>query len=292
MVGPTAQLVALACHYNARVRGLPSEPFEASHSTARFCEFIRFGHRGRGSIAGASQWTLTAQSPDDWLTQEARPGRRAILAHQTVDPRDRQVAGFIGGGGRWRLNLVADGRMDTWEAKWEVGDRDAPDRRIWQVTYELVDENANAALPALPSLAPIHVDLTRTLSDILSFCQELHLDGFADTFRKANECLAAADPFALVYYKDLDPEGLLTLPAKQLLAACQAAWVFGGMGSWSDRQLAGTHLPTPARGGAGSGVSRTSASDSTRVRAAKSHAPIEPVCRPRTYRSCRRLLFL
>jgi len=37
-----------------------------------------------------------------------------------------------------------------------------------------------------------------------------------------------------VYHKDLAPDHLLDLPAKQVLAACQAAWVFGGMGSWND----------------------------------------------------------
>lgn len=44
----------------------------------------------------------------------------------------------------------------------------------------------------------------------------------------------ANDPLALVYHKDLVPEGLLSLSARQILAACQAAWVFGGMGSWND----------------------------------------------------------
>jgi hypothetical protein len=33
---------------------------------------------------------------------------------------------------------------------------------------------------------------------------------------------------------------LLSLPSQQLLAACEAAWLFGGRGSWNDQGFEGT----------------------------------------------------
>jgi hypothetical protein len=148
-------------------------------------------------------------------------------------------AGFVGGGGRWRLNVTNDRRMDVWEVNWEVGNRKAPDQRIWRVRYGLVNENVDLVLPTLRSLAIIIPDLRQTLSYALAFCEQHHIDSFGGCFRKAVECLLADDPFALVYHKDLAPEKLLSLWAQQVLAACQAAWVFGGMGSWNDMGFEG-----------------------------------------------------
>jgi hypothetical protein len=237
MVGPTAQLVALACHLNGRARGLPVEPFFPSNSTVRFCEFVHFVSRERRRVGQTEKWTIDTQTADEWLAREAQPRRKAIIARQPVDdPRisDRMSAGLVGGGGRWQLNVASDGRMDAWEAKWQIGDRTAPDQRIWRVSYALVAENANAAPARHDPLEAVIPKLGQTISDILTFCEDHRLDSFAQLFRKAGECLVANEPLALVHHRDLAPEGLLSLSAKQILAACQAAWVFGGMGSWND----------------------------------------------------------
>jgi hypothetical protein len=129
--------------------------------------------------------------------------------------------------------------MDVWGASWEVGNRNAPDQRIWRVRYSLLAESVTLVLPTHPSPAEIVPPLRQALSDIFAFCEQHHVDSFGNYFRKAIECLSAADPFALVYHKDLAPEELLSLPAQRVLAACQAAWVFGGMGSWNDMAFEG-----------------------------------------------------
>src|SRR5260370_37161286 len=129
--------------------------------------------------------------------------------------------------------------MDVWEEEGEVGNREAPDQLIWRVRYSLVAENVNLVLPTLRSPVVIIPALRQALSDILAFCEQHRIDGFGGYSRKAIECLSADDPFALAYHKDLAPEKLLTLSAQQVLAACQAAWVFGGMGSWNDMGFEG-----------------------------------------------------
>jgi hypothetical protein len=143
-------------------------------------------------------------------------------------------AGFVGGGGRWLLALTSDEGKNFWEASWEVGNQNAADQRIWRVRYGLVAEHANFSIPILRTVDAVCEQLQEALAETLEFADDHRIEGFATRFRKAIQCLSSDDPFAEAYHKDLSPEALLSLPAQRLLAACQVAWVFGGMGSWND----------------------------------------------------------
>jgi hypothetical protein len=235
MVGPTAQLVALACHLNGRARGKVADPFFPSNSTCKFCEYIRF-------IRPASCWfgkstSRQTQTPDEWLTEEAKSGKSAMLLNQRVgDPRisDRMSAGFVGGGGRWLLMTTSGESSGAWEGSWEVGDRKATDQRIWRVTYTLVAENSHLELTRSRPLQVLHAALRTSLEEILAFAERNRIESFAGYFQKGIACLSSDDPFKLVFHRDLAPAGLLEREAEQMLAASQASWVFGGMGSWND----------------------------------------------------------
>jgi hypothetical protein len=143
-------------------------------------------------------------------------------------------AGFVGGGGRWLLAVTADKGKNLWEASWEVGNRKAPDKRIWRVRYGLVAEQAEFSMPKIRTVDAVCVQLQEALADIVAFADEHRIEGFGASFRKAIGCFSGDAPSAEVRHKDLVPDGLLDLPAQRILAACQAAWVFGGMGSWND----------------------------------------------------------
>lgn len=243
MVGPTAQIAALTCHLNARKRGMTTHRFFPDNSTCRFCEFIHFLRPKRGWLSRGGRWQVIARTPDEWMDSVTSGDfSRAMLVHESVDhPQfpDRMSAGFVGGGGRWLLSTQRGNRSEYWEAGWQVANKDAADQRIWQVRYMLVAERES-----VPSVATPVVELTarliRALTEINSFAREHDLGGFADCFTKAEECLVAEHPFTLVYHRDLTPEGAISLPAARVLAACQAAWVFGGMGSWNDLGFDGT----------------------------------------------------
>jgi hypothetical protein len=214
MNGPTAQLVALACHFNGSAGGLHNHSFFPSNSTCTFCEYVHFTRRRRGWFGQPEKWEVAAQTPDDWLNREVQPGRRATISHHSTDnPRisDRMSAGIIGGGGHWQLNLVADGRTSVWNASWEIGNRDAANQRIWRVTYALIDDNDDPALATSESPESLIPKLKETLSNILIFAEHHGIGNYATLFGKAIECLSADDPFALVYHKDLSPDGLLSL---------------------------------------------------------------------------------
>jgi hypothetical protein len=261
MVDLTAQLVALACHWNGRARGLHGDSFFPSNSTARFCEYVHFVRRQRRWFGQNEKWMIAAQTPDEWLALEAQPARRAIVARQPIDHphiSDRMSAGLVGGGGRWRLNLLSGGRMDVWELKWEVGDRKSPDQRIWRVSYALVAEDATAAPLKFESLDAIIEELRQALSDVVAFCEDHRLDSFAGSFLRAGECLAATDPLALVYHKDLSPRGYSVfrqngfwLPAKPL--GCSVAWDHGTTWGSRRKRRAGTKGSRMAYSGCSTG---------------------------------------
>src|SRR2546430_13829114 len=100
MVGTTAQLVALACHFNGRVRDLSTKTFFPTNSTCKFCEYIHFVRPRRNGLGHVSDWTTVADTPDQWLLQEARVGRTAIITYQSTDnpplgASDRMTAGVV-----------------------------------------------------------------------------------------------------------------------------------------------------------------------------------------------------
>jgi hypothetical protein len=241
MVGPTAQLIALACHFNARARGLKAQSF-SSTTTCKFCEYVHFLRHRQRWFGLPPKWVVTAGNPDEWIEQESQPGRGAILTYSSSrDPvlADHTSAAFAGGGGTWRLHISADGEVDVWEPRWEVGNREAPEQRIWQVTYSEIANRVKIKPPVLRTPAELVDALRLTLAEIIAFCERHQLDRYKERFTAAIECFATTDPSALGCPDDLGPLELFTLPAMQLLAVSQTAWVFGGMGSWNDMGFEG-----------------------------------------------------
>jgi hypothetical protein len=76
--------------------------------------------------------------------------------------------------------------------------------------------------------------LARILPRIARFAREHSLESFAQSFDAALACLRSDQPLQAAFHRDIAPRGSLSLQAEQLLGAAQAAWVFGGMGSWND----------------------------------------------------------
>jgi hypothetical protein len=245
MVGPTAQVASLALHLNARLRSISVPPFQ--NSTTQYCEVIRFLHKAEPPDPSAPDpnWRIIADDPDAWLAS-LRGVSRALLVHEpSNDPRlsDRMSSGFVGGGGRWFLCLDRGGSFECWEAWWKVGNQNAVDRRIWHVHYaRVVDDHVierQELARACQPVAEVRDRLGAALTRIESFARSRALEGFADSFRRALTCLDSPDPLSLVFHKDIAPAGVLALEAAQVLSACQAAWVFGGMGSWNDMSFQG-----------------------------------------------------
>lgn len=178
-----------------------------------------------------------ADTPMAWFARLKDEGTTAVrLHHFRLDDNrvaDRMSVGFIGGGGRWLIETERPSGCDVWENRWELGDRERADRRIWGVTYGRLP---NCAIPAgvVNPMDELKRRLKNNLSQIAAFARDQELDSFAKSFESGLARLEAQAPFEGLYHADIAPPGFLSLAAEQFLATAQAAWVFGGMGSWND----------------------------------------------------------
>jgi len=235
--GPIAQLVALALHGSGYLAGVPSADFLGHNSTSQFCESIRFVRVEKPWFGLAKPTEVpVADSPDAWLAYLKKQSAVNLSVRWQAgdDPKapDRMLAGFVGGGGTWCLVIrFADGHYERWLARWDIGDKARKDQKIWRVTYGCVQTN-NQAPAAAESVANASERLKNALVAIHAFSARQKCDGFTQCFERSLKALAHENG-GEAFHRDLFP-GSAPSAAADLLAACQHAWVFGGMGSWND----------------------------------------------------------
>jgi len=236
-----AQMVALTCYGNAAIHGARAVGFPPSHSTCRFCELIHFTAAPK-FVDSVSPVEMFADNPDTWMDHVHRRGIVGLRLHQHAQNKpgisDRNASAFVGGGRLWRIEaLRANETSEFWHSRWEIGNQQAADHRIWQVTYTLDEVSPTAPFP-LHALDALAGDLRAALQGIRAFAAANDCTNFVRCFDDALRALD--DPHADVgEHKDLFPPGTLAPVAQALLRAAQPAWVFGGMGSWNDVSFEG-----------------------------------------------------
>jgi hypothetical protein len=235
--GPIAQIAALVCHGNAELGGIQHPHFFPDNSTCAGCDRVEFVELRRRLFGEAKEHAVAA-TPDDWFELLKREGTlRLRLDYESSaqsDLDDRMSSAFVGGGGQWTIKTHSRGSSSAvWMARWVVWNQEAPGNRIWRVTYGKVGEGK--ALPPPPA-GEVRAESTRlrdALARIAPFAREHDCVGFAECFEGALRILEGEEATD-VYHQDLAPTGTLPAQAVAMLAACQKAWVFGGMGSWND----------------------------------------------------------
>ncbi len=240
MQAPIAQAVALTLAGNRFLRGGDVGAFWPEASVFRYCKRVAFV-----TLSGPDQAPVAephADHPLAWLKKIQAAGASALRllyvpSHDTQ--RDRETVGLAGGGGRRFVATAKDDKADLWEARWAVGDRKDPAQKIWTVTYGRVATGFDLTEETPREPAAVRADLAATLAEIANFAKAQQLHNFAESFRTAMERLASPTPLQDGWFKTLDDKDGLDLPARQLLGAAEAAWVFGAMGSWNDLSFQG-----------------------------------------------------
>lgn len=254
MQGTIIQIVALTIYGNAYLADYDIDEFFPENNAFKFCEYVRFVDLEQ-TEAGHEE-SPYAQDPIQWFARLQREGAEALrmiyqpsggkqVGQQKVS--DRMLVGFIGGGGRWLIEVQKGSRSDKWEGRWEIGDKDRKDQLIWRVRYGRIA----AEQPPRPQMPIGAAGLKRLLGEnleaLVEFATAHKLDNFATAFNTGLAALNSSEPFNNAACGHFAPAGVLPLASSQLLAASQAAWVFGGMGSWNDLGFEGGDKATYER---------------------------------------------
>lgn len=230
MQGTIAQMVALTLYGNHFFQTRKAVDFFSNNSTCTFCQSVVFMER-------VSTERLFARTPSAWYEKLCTEGFHGLRLHYTLDKGpdlDRNLVAFVGGGGRWLIEAVHDSSSsDYWATRWQVGER-KPDNRIWVVTYDRVASRVSSSQKDVSDLSTTIEALGSVLQALVHFSEKQTLTNFARCFSIAIDLLSDPAPLTKVFHSDLSPSGYLSREAQALLAAAQAAWVFGGMGSWND----------------------------------------------------------
>ena len=235
------QLVVLTIFGNATLRGrFPVPRVFPENPTCRFCDRVVFVAAGK-SFFGAPREKRVGATPDDWFEYLARHDAQAVGMRWQAqnDPRiaDHKSAAFAGGGGDFALAVRYAERTELWRSRWEVWNRNAPQQRIWRVTYGPPVQAAGAAAETQPDALDPGA-LRAALADILTFARAHDTGEFSTCFLTAIESLdgaKAGQPLPAELY----PPNVLSIEAVAVLDAARKAWVFGGMGSWNDMRFEG-----------------------------------------------------
>jgi hypothetical protein len=239
MLTSIAQVAALTIYGNAfLLRASAASGFYPGNSTFQGCEYVNFVDlHGEGNQRVEEPF---AGDPLTWFDALRKQGINTLRLQYgssgRTQPADRVLVGFVGGGGRWLLEAQTSGSSDFWEARWQLGDRTREDKKIWRVTYVRFARSQPPIQPeGLEDLERLLRQFDQHLIAIEEFARAHKLANFADLFHSARSRLHTDPPYSDQYHNDLTRPEFLPVAACKLLAACQDAWVFGGMGSWNDQ---------------------------------------------------------
>lgn len=232
-----AQIAALTSFANAFLQG-QIVSFNLGHSTAANCTEISF-------VEVPSE-DLIAGDPEKWFEYLKKEGIDHLILDFVPQYENikacRESIGFMGGGGRWLIAAEKGNKkgnkVDVWEGRWKYAENQETGND-WLVNYGLIAKDWDLPDRRDPTLNECYANLEKYLEAILEFAQEQNLPDFAEKFKEASFRLASNNPEETLHYKDVLVKRNYSLKARQVLSACQKAFVFGAMGSWNDMSYEG-----------------------------------------------------
>jgi len=225
-----AKYVALSTHGSVWLRDRRGAPPDLLASSSAFAD-----------VAGAS--FNGAAGLDGWLARLAGAGMERIWLDvymtlaRTIPHREEPLwyrdMAFADGVNRCASLMVCD----NWE--WQAAlDRPtagpAVDGRAWTLSFT---EHKTLSKPESPPMSTAIDRLEGRLERACAFAREHEYAPWDEVFARALEVGAQDEPTGL-RHPDLFPDHGFTSGSRRLAAMAQAAWVFGGPGSWNDLEFA------------------------------------------------------
>jgi hypothetical protein len=256
-----AQLIVMTAHANAAIRGMHASKPLALHPVFGGYRWLLFAEEREDG----SRPELLFATPEDWFGDLVSRQARRLRIHRfpTHYPTsDRISAASVGGGGEWIVEVMLPaGKSELWSAGAPAPESIRPSPvpafrslRGWLgqflpsrkqagrdddcLTWWRYNRVETAAEEPAPPIGEAHAGFAKALEDIEAFA-EAHAPEWKGNFSRALAALTSPTPEAPAFNPNRPryayaPEGALPLPARQILQAAMAAWVFGGMGSWND----------------------------------------------------------
>ena len=231
---PILRALAMVAVGNAALGGRDISGFYPDDPLFRFTESLDFlTPSDAGPLKGV------ARGPADWIEKLKKRRCRGLRLHNSPMQQkgqklghidERLLVGMVGGGPRWLIETVYPDHSELWEGFDRVGNKDAPNKKIWLSAYVLIGE-ASSAANVDTNIKAASTDLRDALLNIEAVARAMPGAPFADIFAAARSALEGQDlpyPLELLQFTQMKPE------AQRLLKAAGRAWVFGAMGSWND----------------------------------------------------------
>lgn len=227
---PILRALLLTCAGNAFLRGRDLAGFWPDAKVFMFSKVCDF------RLVDDKSDRERAPNPLAWF--ETLRGAKGLRLHQTIQPPgpgqtlavpERMMAGFVGGGRTWLIEVVGEGASTLWQGFSRLGDRNESERKIWRDSYLRIGETTpqDSAPTPLPLMAD---ELNSVLTEIEALARRMSYAPWPDVFGAARACLTAVDRIDPDFARYAD----FSDAQQRLLAAVSSSYVFGGMGSWND----------------------------------------------------------
>lgn len=177
------------------------------------------------SVAGVDVWVqrLADEGVDRvWLAPDPADRGGGLAAHV--------ASAFVGGTPAGLLTVGQTGSY-LWRARWQPGQRVEPPGPIWLANYQ---PEAVTLQPPRLALAAAATELDNTLQRAAEFAGRQDLTSWRELFTNARRQWSGTGDPGRVPFPDLFPNSWPDPDGPRLMRVVQAAWVFGGMGSWND----------------------------------------------------------
>jgi len=185
---------------------------------------------------------LFASNAHEWIEKLRAIGCRELRAYRLPSNHpelaDWLSSGFIAGGGRWMIRAVCSYGNDYWEPSWTFQESDSPGSGHWLVQYGRIIRADQGLPPITPSASEAETEFREALGQARAFATRNGLP-YTSTFDTALAVLNKRSAVSSSVFRS----NVIMADAFALGAACEAAWVFGAMGSWNDHGFAAEVQP-------------------------------------------------
>ncbi len=223
------EIAFLTAFGKANLKGKDS-PFLKNHPAAYNYRNMRFVKK-EPSVEQLLAKDIIAKDPNDWFTY--LKNNKFTKLHLIYKPelklkmKPHYKKFFDSKSNSWYIFAEKDSKYDVWKQKWQAENGEAISYYYLLIEAMEIDKISTLSLETTIRFLKI------ILNELIEFTTRNELTNWTNVFQTALDKFNINNPSELLSDEYL-PTECYSLEAKQILTACDQAWVFGGMGSWND----------------------------------------------------------